>query len=111
MGAYGLWLTSLLFASGIGISALPTENFSNGVLLDDIDTLYNPHANHSKRADDFYLRPLALGASITWGLTSSDGNGYRKHLRDGKFNEHLRTLERQHAKFSETQLFDMMAGE
>jgi hypothetical protein len=36
----------------------------------------------SKRAEDFYLRILPLGASITQGLSSSDGNGYRKPLRD-----------------------------
>ncbi|KAJ5817786.1 hypothetical protein N7447_007794 [Penicillium robsamsonii] len=28
------------------------------------------------------LRILPLGASITWGLLSPTGNGYRKHLRD-----------------------------
>jgi len=36
----------------------------------------------SKRAEDFYLRILPLGASITQGIGSTDGNGYRKHLRD-----------------------------
>ncbi|KAI0474288.1 carbohydrate esterase family 3 protein [Xylaria cf. heliscus] len=29
-----------------------------------------------------WLRILPLGASITYGVTSSDGNGYRKYLRD-----------------------------
>lgn len=29
----------------------------------------------------FTLRILPLGASITWGQGSSDGNGYREHLR------------------------------
>lgn len=29
----------------------------------------------------FYLRILALGASITWGTDSTDGNGYREDLR------------------------------
>ncbi|KAJ8105597.1 hypothetical protein ONZ43_g7366 [Nemania bipapillata] len=29
-----------------------------------------------------WLRILPLGASITYGLTSNDGNGYRKFLRD-----------------------------
>ena len=29
----------------------------------------------------FPLRILPLGASITWGQGSSDGNGYREHLR------------------------------
>lgn len=28
------------------------------------------------------LRILPLGASLTWGLLSPSGNGYRKHLRD-----------------------------
>ncbi|KAB5542692.1 hypothetical protein GE09DRAFT_1136165 [Coniochaeta sp. 2T2.1] len=36
----------------------------------------------SKRAEDFYLRILPLGASITQGFASTDGNGYRKHLRN-----------------------------
>lgn len=36
----------------------------------------------SKRAEDFYLRILPLGASITQGIASTDGNGYRKYLRD-----------------------------
>lgn len=30
----------------------------------------------------FRLRILPLGASITWGKASTDGNGYRKHLRE-----------------------------
>lgn len=29
-----------------------------------------------------WLRILPLGASITYGYTSNDGNGYRKFLRD-----------------------------
>lgn len=33
-------------------------------------------------AGDFWLRIMPLGASITQGVASSDGNGYRKHLRD-----------------------------
>ncbi len=33
-------------------------------------------------AKGIWLRILPLGASITYGLTSSDGNGYRKFLRD-----------------------------
>ncbi|EPE08332.1 carbohydrate esterase family 3 protein [Ophiostoma piceae UAMH 11346] len=38
---------------------------------------------HFARADaqDFYLRIMPFGASITYGLTSPDGNGYRKGLR------------------------------
>lgn len=34
------------------------------------------------RAGNFYLRILPLGASITYGQMSIDGNGYRKALRD-----------------------------
>jgi hypothetical protein len=30
----------------------------------------------------FYLRVMPLGASITMGAGSTDGNGYRKHIRD-----------------------------
>jgi hypothetical protein len=34
-----------------------------------------------RAAKDFYLRVMPLGASITEGIASSDGNGYRKWLR------------------------------
>lgn len=34
------------------------------------------------RADKVPLRILPLGASLTWGLLSDSGNGYRKPLRD-----------------------------
>ncbi|KAK3315918.1 carbohydrate esterase family 3 protein [Apodospora peruviana] len=34
-----------------------------------------------RAAKDFYLRVMPLGASITQGSASSDGNGYRKWLR------------------------------
>ena len=36
----------------------------------------------SRDAQDFYLRVMPLGASITEGLHSTDSNGYRKALRD-----------------------------
>ncbi|KAI1008878.1 hypothetical protein LB504_001329, partial [Fusarium proliferatum] len=35
----------------------------------------------SSRGDDFYLRVMPLGASITQGYLSTDNNGYRKWLR------------------------------
>lgn len=35
----------------------------------------------SRAAQDFYLRLMPLGASITQGVQSSDGNGFRKLLR------------------------------
>jgi hypothetical protein len=41
-----------------------------------------PAAFSRRAAKDFYLRIMPLGASITYGYASSDGNGYRKHLRD-----------------------------
>ncbi|PQE03109.1 Lipase GDSL protein [Rutstroemia sp. NJR-2017a BVV2] len=34
-----------------------------------------------RAAKDFYLRVMPLGASITEGVMSSDGNGYRKWIR------------------------------
>lgn len=42
----------------------------------DIGTLYR------RAAKDFYLRVMPLGASITQGQASTDGNGYRKWLRE-----------------------------
>ncbi|KAK2765017.1 hypothetical protein FQN54_008716 [Arachnomyces sp. PD_36] len=46
------------------------------------ETQFTELQHHSKRAEDFYLRILPLGASITWGLKSETNNGYRKPLRD-----------------------------
>lgn len=61
--------------------------------LDDVDVnttdpsadLYdvNPVSSLSGRsAQDFFLRIMPLGASITEGVRSSDGNGYRRAIRD-----------------------------
>ncbi|KAK6068339.1 killer toxin subunits alpha beta [Seiridium cupressi] len=64
----------LLFA--LTVTSLPAEIYgSNHTLTSDLLV--------SKRAPDFYARILPLGASITLGLRSSTGNGYRKPLRDG----------------------------
>jgi hypothetical protein len=64
------WMTGLflIFLQATTVAAYPSnQNFTAAV---------------SARAGTFYLRILPLGASITWGQASSDGNGYRKHLRD-----------------------------
>ena len=42
----------------------------------------NVPQNVRRDTDKVSLRILPLGASITWGYLSSDGNGYRKPLRD-----------------------------
>ncbi|KAM0542975.1 hypothetical protein ACHAPJ_012532 [Fusarium lateritium] len=43
----------------------------------------NTPAPGDSDAPDFYARILPLGASIVWGVGSSNGNGFRKPLRDG----------------------------
>jgi len=48
-----------------------------GLFSGDIRKRQDPPVNET-----FYLRICPLGASITNGYESSDGNGYRKHLRD-----------------------------
>ena len=50
----------------------------------DIDAISDdlPYSNITRRAGTFYLRVMPLGASITEGVASSDGNGYRNHVRD-----------------------------
>ncbi|KAL4814944.1 SGNH hydrolase-type esterase domain-containing protein [Aspergillus spinulosporus] len=40
------------------------------------------HDLHPRATKPFLLRVMPLGASITVGYTSSDGNGYRKYLRE-----------------------------
>ena len=46
------------------------------------DQLPKADTANLKRADKVPLRILPLGASLTWGLLSESGNGYRKPLRD-----------------------------
>ncbi|KAI0006972.1 SGNH hydrolase-type esterase domain-containing protein [Xylariaceae sp. FL0662B] len=67
-------IQSLVHAASIGyhVSA-PDER--RGILPAAIDMA-------SRDTQPFYLRILPLGASITWGLLSSDGNGYRGPLRE-----------------------------
>lgn len=49
---------------------------------DDNDTLNAAAIGPNRRAaQDFYLRVMPLGASITQGIASSDGNGDRKWIR------------------------------
>ncbi|OQE36040.1 hypothetical protein PENCOP_c012G03701 [Penicillium coprophilum] len=43
---------------------------------------FQNHTAISQRDSKVPLRILPLGASITWGLLSASGNGYRKPLRD-----------------------------
>ncbi|KAK8001952.1 hypothetical protein PG991_014174 [Apiospora marii] len=55
-----------------------TEGFNNSspYMNDDVNDL------NTRAAAKFWLRVMPLGASITQGIKSSDGNGYRKHIRD-----------------------------
>lgn len=68
-----LWLTLLSLAAAIALpepdsqSEVPFEN-------EEVSTL-------EARADKFLLRIMPLGASITMGYKSTDGNGYREHIR------------------------------
>lgn len=54
-------------------------------ILDGVDGFGNDVNSTStvtaRAAKDFYLRIMPLGASITEGVRSTDGNGYRKWLR------------------------------
>ncbi|KAJ5352116.1 hypothetical protein N7452_001090 [Penicillium brevicompactum] len=57
-----------------------------GLVARDQNNYYDPltkaQTANLKRADKVPLRILPLGASLTWGLLSESGNGYRKPLRD-----------------------------
>ncbi|KAK5628703.1 hypothetical protein RRF57_004418 [Xylaria bambusicola] len=46
------------------------------------DDLLTPRGTSPGFAKGIWLRIMPLGASITYGLTSHDGNGYREFLRD-----------------------------
>lgn len=57
-----------------GIKSSPTYN-SGATGSDEVDL-------SRRAAQDFWLRVMPLGASITEGIHSSDGNGYRKWIRE-----------------------------
>lgn len=82
-----LSLSLLLLLSSIGLaSAIPLD--SNGSLQSrtamETATETVEASPLSGPCDDkpFMLRVMPLGASITYGFRSTDGNGYRNHLRD-----------------------------
>jgi hypothetical protein len=66
------------------INSTSLDNFPTYIGSSPNATLPNlPGGKLSRRATkDEYLRILPLGASITQGVDSSTGNGYRKPLRD-----------------------------
>ncbi|PVH94578.1 carbohydrate esterase family 3 protein [Periconia macrospinosa] len=74
---------SLAFLSSF-VSSIPLS--TPGSIIDtrenvQVDSRFNyPLDKRQNKA--FPLRVLPLGASITYGVASSDGNGYRKALRD-----------------------------
>lgn len=46
------------------------------------DVSLDPRVTAGGLQNGLWLRPMPLGASITYGLTSNDGNGYREFLRE-----------------------------
>ncbi|KAH7311059.1 putative esterase [Rhexocercosporidium sp. MPI-PUGE-AT-0058] len=77
------FIYTLILVSTTGCLAvsLPQLSFINTTLHPDIsvlDLLELP----KRAAKPFYLRIAPLGASISNGYLSTDGNGYRKYLRD-----------------------------
>lgn len=68
--AFASWSTALFATVHLATSAPlnSTENYGG--------------SNVTREIGDFFLRIMPLGASITNGLESSQGNGYRKELRD-----------------------------
>lgn len=72
------WMMSLFLI----FSHAATIIFASSLVHSPSDLPRNFTNSLSPRAGTFYLRILPLGASITWGQASSDGNGYRKFLRD-----------------------------
>ena len=69
-----VWLIMLSLAAAI---SLPTEPLSpRGSPFDhEVSTI------QTRETDKFLLRIMPLGASITLGYKSTDGNGYREHIR------------------------------
>ncbi|KAI0207034.1 carbohydrate esterase family 3 protein [Astrocystis sublimbata] len=65
----------------ICVAAL-AQNFSTASPIPQNDTSVIASRNKVGFGNDMWLRVMPLGASITYGLRSPDGNGYRKYLRD-----------------------------
>lgn len=80
-GLLGLFLPFVHAQTDIGVLPWGDGNWAPDVIpnVTYADTV--PQTNISRRADDFYLRIMPLGASITQGYGSVDNNGYRKWLR------------------------------
>lgn len=82
MASHIAFLSLALFSSFAASVPLSTP----GSTIDTRDNVQSesrftyPLDKREKKA--FPLRVLPLGASITFGVQSSDGNGYRKALRD-----------------------------
>ncbi|KAL4863522.1 hypothetical protein BDV12DRAFT_206408 [Aspergillus spectabilis] len=68
---------SNLYITTLTLFALLTTVLSSSIDIDNV--VLQPRSNSSK---PFLLRIMPLGASITVGYRSSDGNGYRKWLRE-----------------------------
>ena len=71
--SYPLLFLWLLLLSAVSSTAIPLRT-----------GIFTPvqAGSVTKRADKVPLRILPLGASITWGVNSASGNGYRAPLRD-----------------------------
>jgi hypothetical protein len=74
---YTMWLAIYLYTIAIPLliaGAKPLHDIH--AISGGDDDFIVPHYPY------FPLRILPLGASITWGQASTDGNGYRNHLRE-----------------------------
>ncbi|KAL3493383.1 SGNH hydrolase-type esterase domain-containing protein [Aspergillus germanicus] len=69
-------LLSLLTPLTASYSLSPRHNNA------DVNTIANTNSLTPRASKPFLLRVMPLGASITVGYQSSDGNGYRKPLRE-----------------------------
>ncbi|KAJ5677260.1 uncharacterized protein N7477_002893 [Penicillium maclennaniae] len=68
-----VWLITVSLAAAI---SLPTESLPRRE-----SPFENKVSTIQTREDKFLLRIMPLGASITLGYKSTDGNGYREHIR------------------------------
>ena len=75
---------TLVFSLVVTVASLGSgdANNPNDSLLFNLTQINGDAGLRTRAAKDFYLRIMPLGASITSGVGSSDGNGYRKNIRD-----------------------------
>jgi hypothetical protein len=75
-------VNSLMIPATEGSLVSDSVQAMNGTESEGGDHFFGWGVDRRDGVQNFYLRIMPLGASITQGIASTDANGYRKHIRD-----------------------------